>query len=246
MGSPSPVHSRDAGTGSKHDTGQPPHGYRVPRQRHKATTRAPRGRDVPPDLPAIARQAVEAYLHDAAERPAGAGTTGTDALGRVDTGAEATGADAAGAETTGADAAGAETTGADGAGSEAAARRGVLELAPRTGLAAASPETAQEMAVRAAQVSLATLDRIEAAAAELEADIAAARTEQARLQAGAGTAAADAIKAAEAAWTAAGSAAESSRRAKLSLRMITSWVIIAAILVVIQLVIVLVFAVSVH
>ena len=100
--------------------------------------------------------------------------------------------------------------------------------------------------MRAAEVSLATLDRIEAAAAKLEADIAAARSEQLRLQAGAGRAAADAIKAAQAAWTSAGSAEQSSQRARVSARVVFGYLIITAILVVIQLLIVLIFATSAH
>jgi t-SNARE complex subunit (syntaxin) len=126
------------------------------------------------------------------------------------------------------------------------AATGETQPALPTAAAAVGEETAQDVAVRAAEVSLMTLDRIEAAAAKLEADIAAARSEQARLQAGAAKAAADAIKAAQAAWTSAGSAEESSQRARVSARVVFGYLIIAAILVVIQLFIVLIFATSAH
>ena len=111
---------------------------------------------------------------------------------------------------------------------------------------ATSPEAAQDVAVRAAAISVATLDRIESAAAKLEADIAAARQEQAELQAGAGKAAARAVRAAEAAWNAAGTAEEAGRKARFSARLILGYLVIAAVLVMIQLVILLVFAATAH
>jgi len=111
-------------------------------------------------------------------------------------------------------------------------------------LAADGEDTAHDVAARAAEASLTTLDRIEAAAAKLEADIAAARSEQATLQAGAAKAAADAIKAAQAAWASAGSAEESSQRARVSARTVLRYLIITATLVVIQVLIAVVFATS--
>jgi hypothetical protein len=201
MGSPSPAYSQNSSRDSGHGTGRPPRGYRVPRQRHRSGARSPRRRGQPPNLPAIAHDAVVQYLLDAE----GAGEAESAADGE-------------------------------------AARAGPQAA----GLAVGGTETAQEVAVRAAEFSLATLDRIEAAAANLEADIAAARSEQARLQAGAAKAAADAIKAAQQAWTAAGSAEESSRRARVSARVVFGYLIVAAILVVIQLLIALVFAASAH
>jgi hypothetical protein len=200
MGSPSPAHPKNSSTDSGPGTG-PPRGYRVPRQRHRSGARSPRRRGQPPNLSAIAHDAVVKYLDDA-ERAGEA---------------------------------------------ESAANGEAARTVPQTaGLAGGGTETAQEVAVRAAEVSLATLDRIEAAAAKLEADIAAARSEQARLQVGAGKAAADAIKAAQQAWTAAGSAEASSQRARVSARVVFGYLIITAILVVIQVLIAVVFAASAH
>jgi hypothetical protein len=206
MGSPSPAYPKNAHADSKHGTGRPPRGYRLPRQRRGSGTRSPRGRGLPANLPAVAHDAVVTYMYEA-ERAKEAEVTTTEA--------------------------------------EVAAT-GETQPALPTALAAVGEETAQDVAVRAAEVSLMTLDRIEAAAAKLEVDIAAARSEQARLQAGAAKAAADAIKAAQAAWTSAGSAEESSQRARVSARVVFGYLIIAAILVVIQLFIVLIFATSAH
>ncbi len=98
---------------------------------------------------------------------------------------------------------------------------------------------AQDVAVRAAAVSVATLDRIEAAAAKLEADIATARREQASLQARAGAAAAAAVRAAQ-------EATEASSQARRALRLIGRYVLITLGLVLIQLVILLLFAGAGH
>ena len=59
------------------------------------------------------------------------------------------------------------------------------------------------MVIRAAASGVATLERIEAAAAKVEADIRTALLAQAELQAGAGAAAEAAVRAAEKSWIAA-------------------------------------------
>jgi hypothetical protein len=100
-------------------------------------------------------------------------------------------------------------------------------------------EAAQDVAVRAAVVSVANLDRIEAAAAKLEADIVIARREQASLQARAGAAAAAAVRAAQ-------EATEASSQARRALRLIGRYVLITLGLVLIQLVILLLFAGAGH
>jgi hypothetical protein len=104
---------------------------------------------------------------------------------------------------------------------------------------ARTPADAQDVAVRAAAVSVATLDRIEAAAAKLEADIAIARREQVSLQARAGAAAAAAVRAAQ-------EATEASSQARRALRLIGRYVLITLGLVLIQLVILLLFAGAGH
>ena len=61
----------------------------------------------------------------------------------------------------------------------------------------ATGAAAESVAVRAAAAGVATLDRIEAAAAKVEADIRAALRAQAELRAGAGVAAEAAVRAAQ-------------------------------------------------
>jgi hypothetical protein len=80
-------------------------------------------------------------------------------------------------------------------------------------------QVADSVALRAAAASIATLDRIEAAAAKVEADIRAALRTQAQLQAGAAAAAETAVHAAQAAWEAADAALEAEARAKALMGM---------------------------
>jgi hypothetical protein len=112
--------------------------------------------------------------------------------------------------------------------------------------AEASQLNAESVAVQAAAVSVATLDRIEAMAAKLEADIAAAHRAQADLQAGAGHAAEAAVRAAQAAWRAAREAAESDRQAKISLVKVARYVEVTVVLLVITMIIFVVVATSAH
>jgi hypothetical protein len=111
---------------------------------------------------------------------------------------------------------------------------------------AAAGEDAAATALRAAALSVATLDRIESAAAQLEADIAAARVEQAELQAGAGIAAEAAVRAAQEAWTAAGEAEGHSEQAKRTLKTIGRYMVATIVLVLIQVLFAIVFAASAH
>jgi hypothetical protein len=113
--------------------------------------------------------------------------------------------------------------------------------APVTG-----PVAAESAAVRAAAAGAATLERIEAAAAKVEQDIAAALQAHADLQAGAGRAAEAAVRAAQDAWVAAGSAAESDKRARISLRLVARWATITMALLFIAIVILVVTATTVH
>jgi hypothetical protein len=73
---------------------------------------------------------------------------------------------------------------------------------------------ADSVALQAAAASIATLDRIEKAAAKVEADILTALRTQARLQAGAAVAAETAVRAAQQAWEAADAAVEAETRTK--------------------------------
>jgi hypothetical protein len=105
---------------------------------------------------------------------------------------------------------------------------------------------AESVALRAAAVSVATLDRIEMMAAKLEADISSAQRAQAELQAGAGAAAEAAVRAAQAAWVAARRAEEADKQAKISLIRIARYVEITVVLLVISMIIFIVAATSAH
>ncbi len=96
---------------------------------------------------------------------------------------------------------------------------------------------------RAAAISAATLDRIEAAAAKVEADIAVAVRAYADLQAGAGAAAEAAVHAAQSAMASAGVAAAAERQVKISVRQVRQYVVVTTILLAVV-ILVLAFATS--
>jgi len=112
--------------------------------------------------------------------------------------------------------------------------------------AAAGDSTPAQSAFRVAAFGIATLDRIEAEAERLEADIAAARREQAEIRDRAGTAAENAVRSAQDAAVSAGSAAQASERAGARVRLIGGYTVVVAALVVVQLLILLLFAVTTH
>ena len=176
----------------------------LPEDRHRrprigSRLRSSRVRPDPPDLGALAKEAVISFLHDAsiatAER-------------------EAMRAETAAAGTSTAATVGTGVTNGPGE----ADRISAAADEPRPGTAAADARRvdAESVAWRAASVGLATLDRIEAAAASIEADIRAALQAQADLQAGAGAAAEAAVSAAASAWQAAATAVEADSRVKIA------------------------------
>jgi hypothetical protein len=120
------------------------------------------------------------------------------------------------------------------------------DLAPWSAAAAGRPDVPESAAVRAASVGIATLARIEAAAAKVEADIAAALRAHAELQAGAGEAAEAAVQAAQEAWTAAHTAVAADLSAKVSLRHVARYVSITILLLIVAIVILAVTATSVR
>jgi hypothetical protein len=120
------------------------------------------------------------------------------------------------------------------------------EAMPWSAAADTSQLGAESVALKAAAVSVATLDRIELLAAKLEADIASAHRAQAELQAGAGAAAAAAVRAAQDAWVAAGTAVEADKRAKISLVKIARYTEITFALVLVAMIILVVTATSAH
>jgi hypothetical protein len=178
----------------------------------------------PPDLGALAKEAVISFLHDAstatAEREAARAETAVAGAGnaaKVGTGV---------------------TTGPGEADGISAAD----EPLPGTAAADTSRADAESEAWRAASVGLATLDRIEAAAAAIEADIRSALHAQADLQAGAGAAAEAAVSAAASAWQAAGTAVEADSRVKIAARRVEHFVTITVILLIIAMILVVVGA----
>ena len=104
-------------------------------------------------------------------------------------------------------------------------------------LSAASPVAAQSEAWRLAAVSAAALDRIEAAAAKVEADIAVAHRRYEELKAGAGAAAEAAVHAAQSAMASASTAVEAERQVKISLRLVRQNVVITTVLVAVVIII---------
>jgi hypothetical protein len=99
-----------------------------------------------------------------------------------------------------------------------------VAAAPGAAAGTASTRAAETASWQAAASGVATLEKIEAAAAAVEADIAAALQKQAQLQVGAGAAAEAAVRAALSAGKAEASAAESDRLAKISLRKVGRYV----------------------
>jgi hypothetical protein len=95
---------------------------------------------------------------------------------------------------------------------------------------------AESVAWRAADASVAALDRIELAAAKIEADIAAAYGAQADLQAKAGMAAEAAVHAAQSAWEAAVESMEAEGRSKIILRRVGQYMVVTFALVVITII----------
>jgi len=131
--------------------------------------------------------------------------------------------------------------------STATAQRAATGPAPATPAARAMElppgRPAEDTAWRAAALSVATLDRIEAAAAKVEEDIAAALRTQAELQAGAGVAAEQAVRAAMEAAGSSQAAARSERGARLVLRRIEHCLTITVLLLIVSIVILVVTAV---
>jgi hypothetical protein len=177
----------------------------------------------------VAAEAVVRFLHDSSvavlerddSRPAGAATSTVAAAGAAGNG----GMDTA---------------------REAGRTLAAEDALPWSAATEASQLNAESVALKAAAVSVATLDRIEAMAAKLEADISAAHRAQAELQAGAGAAAEAAVRAAQRAWVAARAAAESDKQARISLRKVARYVEVTVVLLVMTMIIFVLVATSAH
>ena len=121
----------------------------------------------------------------------------------------------------------------DAAGGFSAAMRAGM---PAERAAAPGEANAESVAVRAAAMGVATLDRIEAAAAKVEEDIRSALRAQAELQAGAGAAAEAAVRAAEKSWIAAHTAEAAEGRTRVILGVMTRYLAVTIALVVITII----------
>ena len=170
----------------------------------------------PPDAGALARAAVISFLQDA--------SMATAEREAVRAGTAATNAEAALAA---------------GNAEIAAAAQEPVAL-PRDAISAASDVAAESVTWRAA------LERIEAAAAKVEEDIAVAHRAYVELQAGAGAAAEAAVHAAESAMASAGTAVEAERQVKISLRQVRQNVVITMVLVIIVLIVLALASSNVH
>jgi len=166
----------------------------------------------PPDAGVLAREAVIGFLRDASK------ATAAREAARADAAAEA------------------EATAAAGSTETAAEPPDLAAMFPDA-ISAASPVAAQSDAWRLAAVSASALDRIEAAAAKVEADIAVAHRTYEELQAGAGAAAESAVHAAQSAMASASTAVEAERQVKISLRLVRQNVVITTVLVAVVIII---------
>lgn len=183
-----------------------------------------------PDVAAAAREAVIGFLHDS--------SMGSPAPGPAQSaGTMLAPAAKAGKSTV------AVKVAADPANGGSAALRVRI---PASMTAGASDTAAESVAVRAAVAGVATLDRIEAAAAKVEADIRSALLAQAELQAGAGVAAEAAVRAAQASWIAARASEAAEGRARVILGVMTRYLAVTMAILLVTLIFVVITAVVAH
>lgn len=170
----------------------------------------------PADVAVLAREAVISFLHDASKA-----TADREAVraGVAPTGEASVTADAGPSQASGIPA------------------QAPVPGSPETMPPAASHGVAGLAGWGAAAIGVATLDRIEAAAAKVEADIAVALQAYADLQAGAGAAAEAAVKAAESAMASAGVATDAERQVRISLRQVRQYVVVTVVLLVVVIII---------
>jgi hypothetical protein len=198
-------------------------------QRHLGPGRRRRSGVAPqgaPDVGALAREAVISFLQDASKATAEREASRADVA--------ATGAEAA------------SDVAAEGASKAGGLPAPEWEAVLRDALLAPSHVGAESVAWRAASISVAALDRIEAAAAKVEADIAVALQAYAELQAGAGAAAEAAVRAAQSAMASAGVATEAERQVRISLRQVRQYMLITVALVVVVVIVLAVASSPVH
>jgi hypothetical protein len=194
---------------------------------HRRSRRPP---DASPDVAAAAREAVIGFLHDSSMgSPAlqAAQPPGTMVAPIPKTGVSTVAVKAA----------------ADPANGGSAALRVRIPASMTSG---ASDAVAESVAVRAAAAGVATLDRIEAAAAKVEADIRSALRAQAELQAGAGIAAEAAVRAAQVSWVAARESEAAEGRARVILGVMTRYLAVTIALVAVTVIFLVITAAVTH
>ena len=183
-----------------------------------------------PDVAAAAREAVVGFLHDS--------SMGSPAVGMAQPAATMPAPTPKGGVSTVA-----VKAAADPANGGPAALRVRIPASMTSG---GSDAAAESVAVRAAVAGVATLDRIEAAAAKVEADIRSALLAQAELQAGAGVAAEAAVRAAQASWIAARASEAAEGRARVILGVMTRYLAVTIAILVVTLIFVVITAVVAH
>jgi hypothetical protein len=226
------------------------------RSRHRGRQHVPSSSAAPadaPDLAAVASQAVFDFLRDASATGARhEAEAAARAVLTAETRASGTERDAADQGARDVDAIRAalqaslhhrreweDAAEAPGSGAPSTAASLATQLAMPAGASAVAARfTADSVALRAAAASIATLERIEAAAAKVAADIRTALRIQAELQAGAAAAAEAAVRAAQAAWEAADTAVDAQTRAELILRLITRYSVIGITIMIIIMIII--------
>jgi hypothetical protein len=219
---PTPADAQAGPSDPPDAAGSPEGGHRhLGLGRRSRSGTAPHG---PPDVAVLARDAVISFLNDASKATADR-EAGRAGLGVTGTGAATTAA--------------AEYPAGDGADSAVglAVRTQVLETVPPDALSQVAADRATGSAGWGAAIGVATLDRIEAAAAKVEADIAIALRAYADLQAGAGAAAEAAVHAAQSAMASAGVATEAERQVRISLRQVRQYVVVTVVLLVVVIIV---------
>jgi hypothetical protein len=213
---PAPTNTRTITSSVPDTAGSPDGGHRQLGRGRRLRSGA--APDGRPDAAVLAREAVISFLNDASKA--------TAARAAVRAGGAAT--DGGAAVTTG------------------PARETVPRDADSAANNVAAPQATGSMGWGAAAIGAATLDRIEATAAKVDADIAVALQAYADLQAGAGAAAEAAVHAAHSAIASADVATEAERQVRISLRQVKQYVVVTVALLAIVLLVVAVIITAVH
>ena len=217
---PKPADTQAGSSGPPDAAGSPQGHHHLGHGRRQRSGTAQQG---PGDVAVLAREAVISFLNDASKATADreavrASVAATDGEAGVTAGADAIGVPAQ------------------------ASVPGSPETMPRDAVSGAAGLAGWG----AAAIGVATLDRIEAAAAKVEADIAVALRAYADLQAGAGAAAEAAVHAAQSAMASAGVATEAERQVRISMRQVRQYVVVTVVLLAIVLLVVAVITTAVH